>query len=196
MFSTKKWSAGFPWKILTVEAVLVVLSVLLALGLNSWREARSHQELARRALQGVIDEVQINCPEVERIHPYHQEVANGVQEPGGVRTGLLRNDAWEAAQTTGAASYLDYEIVVAIGRIHAHQSDHRSMVQSYTQALFNIMLQNESIKNIHREGERLVIRELVYIQNSLLEEYQNLLVLAEEHYGDTVDISGSCGEEN
>jgi len=51
MLLTKLKSRDIPWKLLTVEAALIVLSVLLALGVDSWREGR-----AQRALQGFVDE--------------------------------------------------------------------------------------------------------------------------------------------
>jgi len=47
-------SSEIPRGLLSVEAVLIVLSVLLALGVVSWREAREQQTLAGRALQGYL----------------------------------------------------------------------------------------------------------------------------------------------
>jgi len=37
MLSAKTGSKKIPWKLFSIEAILVVLSVLLALGLNNWR---------------------------------------------------------------------------------------------------------------------------------------------------------------
>lgn len=194
MLFTKGSSFDFPWKLLIVEAILVVLSVLLALALNSWREASAHQNQAERALQEVLNEVETNCSQIQNYHTYHEAVANGEQEPAGIQSGMLRNDAWDVAKTTGGASYLDHELVAKVGEISAHQSDHRSIVQAYLQALFTIGLQLEQPEKMHREGERGVIRELVGIQETLLKRYQELLDLVNEHYGDSFDTSDICKE--
>lgn len=195
MLFTKQSSSDFPWKLLIIEAILVVMSVLLALALNSWREARAHQDLAERALQEVVDEVQTNCSQIQNYHAYHQAVANGEQEPAGIQSGFLRNDAWNVAKTTGAASYLDHELVAQIGEISAHQSDHRSIVQAYIEALFTIGLQLEEEENMHQEGERGVIRELVRIQSTLLKEYKNLATLINEQYDGAIETGGICETE-
>ncbi len=38
----------------------------------------------------------------------------------------------------------------------------------------------------------LMLADLIRIQSNLLEEYNELFKLSEEHYGDAIDISGSC----
>lgn len=195
MLFTKKSFANLPWKLLIIEGLLVVLSVLLALALNSWRESRANQRLAERALQEVVDEVQTNCAQINKVQQYHQSVANGEQDPLGIQIGFLRNDAWDIAKTSGAASHLDYELVSEIGEISAHQSDHRSLVQAYTEALFTNALQVEQEEVMHQEGERGVIRELVRIQGTLLNKYQDLPKIVNERYGDAIETNGLCGEE-
>jgi len=37
-----------------------------------------------------------------------------------------------------------------------------------------------------------MLADLVRIQSNLLEEYELLFKLSEEHYGDEIEISGSC----
>ena len=197
MFSTKKIYDELPWKLLTIEALLVVFSVLLALGINSWRQTSSHQELAQRALKGIVEEAETNCSRIQAVQSYHQAVANDKRQPGGIQVGLLRNQAWDAAKTIGAAPHLDYEIVALIEEINANQSDHRFLVKSYGTALYTVILQNEQKdenKSKNPEGERAVIGELVLIQTWLLEDYQNLSKLVEKHYDESIDTSKLCKE--
>ncbi|NGP89382.1 hypothetical protein [Fodinibius halophilus] len=195
MLFTKKPFSNFPWKRLIIEGLLVVLSVLLALALNSWREAQSHQDLAERSLQEVVDEVQANCSRIENVQSYHQAVVKGEQTTKGIQIGFLRNDAWDVAKTTGAASYIEYGLASKIGEINAHQSDHRSIVQAYIEALFTNGLQFEQGEEMHQEGERGVINELFRIQKKLLTEYQNLQELVNNHYDNTLKITDICIEE-
>ena len=106
VLSAKGLNGGNLWAVLVFEAIIVVLSVLLALGLDRWSGERENQKLAQRALQGVVDETSINCARIKYHQPYHQAVANGTQKPEGIRISLIRNDAWDSAKSTGAAAYI------------------------------------------------------------------------------------------
>ena len=195
MLSTKKNNNKLPWKLLSIEAALVVFSVLLALGLNSWRQSQSQEQLAQRALRGIVEEVETNCTQIKKVQSYHQAVANGDREPGGIQIGLLRNQSWDAAKTIGAAPFLDYEIVASIEKIYASQSDHRSISKSYVTALFTVVLQEEQMeqgKTKTPAGEQGVIRELLRIQKKLLDEYQRFSTLVEKHYGQSIETSNFC----
>jgi len=173
MLSTKPGLADLPWKLLAIEAVLVVASVLLALALDSWREQREQQSLAQRALHGLVDEADANCRQIVAVRDYHQAVIRGEREPEGIQVGLLRNDAWDVVKTTGAAPWLDYELVAIMAEINANQTDHRAIVQAYLGAVFSMVLEQEEDR-WHQPGERGVIRELVRIQERLLEGYRRL----------------------
>jgi len=192
MLLTKLRSADIPWKLLTVEAVLIVLSVLLALGVDSWREAREQRALAERALQGFIDEAQANCRRIEAHTEYHRAVIDGQRDPHGMQVGLLRNDAWEVVKTTGAAGWLDYDLVALMSEISARQRDHRTTVQAYLQAVFTLALPNVDAASWHLPGERGVINELVRIQDELVSSYRRLEALAAEHHEGVVLAEGIC----
>lgn len=193
MLFTKTTPSDFPWKLLTVEALLVVSSVLLALALSSWYENRQQADLAQRAVQEFVDEASSNCQRIITFQDYHRAVAEGEQEPAGIRIGLLRNDAWDFAKTTGAAPHMDHDLVADIVEIAAHQGDHRALVQSYIAALFTTGLQRESFDDWHVAGERGVIRDLVLIQQQLLEKYRQLADRLEsgKHRDDAAH--SSCG---
>lgn len=184
-----------PWGLLSVEALLVVLSVLLALALNSWREGRVHEALALRSLQGVMDESDVNCSRIKKIQPYHRAVADKERESEGIRVGLIRNDAWQSAQSTGAAAYVDYDIAAIIGKIHSSQADHRTLVKSHAQAVFVALGGGRKLEEIHGDLDIAAIRELVRIQEQLLEVYQELADTVNEEYGDEMETSGFCSGE-
>ena len=174
MFSIKVLKNRDTWTVLALEAVIVVLSVLLALGLDSWQKDRENDEIARRALQGMVDEARINCARIRRHHPYHQAVAGGERPPQGIRISLLRNDAWDSAKSTGAAVYVDYDIAALVGSIHAAQGDHRTLVQAYMDALFMRVSDSEQLDGIHGPLDVAVITEMIRIQDRLLDLYRQL----------------------
>lgn len=181
-----------PWGLLSVEALLVVLSVLLALALNSWREGRANEALALRSLQGVMDEADVNCSRIRLFHEYHREVADREREPEGIQVGLIRNDAWQSAQSTGAAAYVDYDIAAIIGKVHASQADHRTIMEAHMQAMFTALAGGKELEGIHGDADLATIRELVRIQEQLLEVYQELADVVNEKYGDEIEMNAFC----
>jgi len=183
MLLTKLKSSDLPWRLLTVEAVLIALSVLLALGMDSWREEREQQQLAQRALAGFIDEARANCRDIQATAEYHRAVSEGDQLPEGMRVGLLRNDAWDVVKTTGAAGWLDYDIIAVMSEISSRQRDHRETIKGYLQAVFTLALPSNEISAWHLPGERNVISDLVRIQEDLVSGYMRLENLAERHFG-------------
>ena len=192
MLSSKFPKAPIPWGLLLIEAVLVVLSVLLALGLNSWRENRLNTELSHRALNSIATEFSANCSRIQNILPYHREVANENEQPNGLQIGLIRNDAWESARSTGAAAHIDYETASLIGQIYASQRDHRTLFQSYIEALFSDISNTGVIEEIHGTLDIVVIRELVRIQERLLELYSHLEETVHREYGSDFGERFSC----
>jgi len=192
MLLTKLESADIPWKLLTAEAVLIVLSVLLALGVDSWREAREERTLADRALLGFIDEARANCRRIRSLTDYHRAVVDGESDPRGIQVGLLRNDGWEVVKTTGAAGWLDYNLVAVMSEISARQRDHRATVQAYLQAVFTLALPSEPSESWHLPGERGVINELVIIQSDLRDAYGRLARLADSRLDGTDVAVGDC----
>lgn len=75
MLASKNGNQGMPWKLLVVEALLIVMSVLLALGMNSWRESAANHDRAVRSLQGLVGEFESNCERIRHFHDYHRAVA-------------------------------------------------------------------------------------------------------------------------
>jgi len=174
MLFSKIRSADLPWPLLGIEALLIVLSVLLALALDNWREEREHRELAHRAMHSFVDEMRYNCRRILIVADYHQAVLAGEQSPQGLQVGLLRNDAWEVVKTSGAAAWLEYDLIEQMSAISIQQGDHRAVVQAYLQAMFLLMLPQSDSGNWHQPGERGVINELLNIQEKLLVRYQRL----------------------
>lgn len=107
MLSTKNEPRGMPLGLLALEAALIVLSVLLALAVDSWRESREQRELAQRSLTGFIDEARYNCSRIQAVSDYLRAVLDDQLAPRGLQAGLLRNDAWGVVKSTGAAGWLD-----------------------------------------------------------------------------------------
>lgn len=192
-FSTKS-RQKINWSLLLIEAFLVVLSVLLALGLNSWRESRANNNLALRALSTVSEEFSVNCSRIQDFQEYHLAVANGERDSEGLQIGLIRNDSWDSAQSTGATAHIEFETASIIGQIYASQSDHRTLFQSYIEALFTKISTEDSLETAHGKLDVVTIRELVRIQDDLLTFYSEFEEALETNYGRIVSSGFDCTE--
>ena len=181
-----------PWQTLSIEAVVVVLSVLLALGVDSWRQSRAERHLALEALQGIVDEARSNCDRIRVHQAYHAAVVSGHLQPEGIRIGLLRNDAWDVAKSIGAPPHLPHDVVASVASINALQGDHRAYVKAYLQSLFAMGLRLEEGERWHAPGERIVIAELVRTQDELVDAYLELAVSVERHHPGDVSTARIC----
>jgi hypothetical protein len=126
-----------------LESLLIVVSVLLAFGLNEWRMQRADSQLARNVIDGLYREIEANRALLETMQPQHAQLAEKLaglppEAVGGrsafavvfesrVDGGSLINPpaeaAWQTALSTGALRLLDYETVSILSRVYLGQRD-------------------------------------------------------------------------
>jgi Tfp pilus assembly protein PilE len=75
--SAPRWHAWLPKALF--EAALIVLSVLLALAVDEWREDRQRAERAEVALRSIRAELQENLQSVERARANHLAMRDSLQ---------------------------------------------------------------------------------------------------------------------
>lgn len=170
------------WLELGLEAVLVVVSVLLALGLNSWREGREHDAVARKALQALRAEVVANQKQVEARLAYHRALADSLRaDPDYVvalRPAFILTDAWESAEATGAVSYMDYQTASTFGRLYALERLYDQLTGSASEALYTADLMRGRAAG-HERNERdvwqPVLADFISVESALTKQYDRTL---------------------
>ena len=122
------------WRLaeLATEAAMVVFAVLVALGVEQWREERQLRAFADRARNAVDLEIRQNLDEFRKTGPGLAEgreqsetalqallrVQRGETVSGSVELNLglelpdISTAAWRVAQTSQAAPYFDYDWVI------------------------------------------------------------------------------------
>lgn len=128
---------------LALESVLIVVSVLLAFGLNEWRMQRADAQLTQNVIDGLYMEIQANLALLETMQPLHERLAESIatMDPaeignraaftvitehrvdGGTLINPPAEAAWQTAVSTGALRLLDYETVSVVSRIYLGQRD-------------------------------------------------------------------------
>lgn len=130
---------------LLFESALIVLSILLALAVAEWRDARRERAQVATALDAIARELADNRQAVTRELPYHQEVRGALAAlvrdpeavaatargqradwgsevaPEGLRAPALRSTAWETAQAQGILLAMDYDVAYLVAGVYGIQ---------------------------------------------------------------------------
>jgi hypothetical protein len=169
---------------LTLEAAFVVFAVLLALGVDEWRENRTNQKLADRTRDSIIEEIHTNYLELISTRSLHDslliqlnndliDLKNDSSIPINVdfSVSLLSTAAWHTAQMTQATHFLDLSWIIEVSRLYELQELYEVRQNSLV-ALISDMDRNQS-----EDPHQLIIsiisqlRTLTMLQDGLMEAY-------------------------
>jgi len=158
------------------ESTLIVLSILVALGLDEWRGDRQDEETVQLALSNFASELLQNQARIEDTAPFNQglrSVLRNRYEHGDIGSvddfvnmvesytpAVLQSTAWETALATGSLAKMKYNLVSALSLTY-------------------------SLQNRYQLISRLGMAELTSPQN-LSEEKLNLAVYNSIRYLDTI----------
>ena len=120
------------------ESALIVMSILVALGLDEWRENREDEETVQLALSNFVREIQLNQTSVADSAPFNQGLRSVLRnryqtdDIGSVdefvnmvesfEPAVLQSTAWETALATGSLAKMDYELVSALSLTYSLQN--------------------------------------------------------------------------
>ena len=120
------------------ESALITVSILLALGLDQWRENRETEATIRQAMSNFLSEIRQNKARVDDAAPFNQglhDVVDQRYKNGDIRTMsdfisimdsyspvTLQSTAWETALATGSLANMDYGLVTALSLTYGLQS--------------------------------------------------------------------------
>lgn len=138
---------------LLLEATMIFFAVLLALGAEEWRESRDRNQLAERALRGVIEELRSNRDEMETTGNLNLEALEAAQfvlaelEAGrdqgevgiGLDVALLSSAAWHSAQMSQAVQYLDLDVMRRLSEAYEVQDLYDRMQTAAVDRMTEIM---------------------------------------------------------
>lgn len=178
---------------LLLEAVSVVFAVLLALAVDEWRETRSRNALAERARAGILEEIRSNETELRNTRDNNRALLKQIEEAQSqlaqkrntalqfhFEIALLSSAAWNTAQMTQAANYLDFDWLRRVSNVHELQGLYVTSQSAVVDRLSGIseIVGNDPRRMLDIIAERL--RVALVTQDSLLEEYAKLLAASRE----------------
>ena len=190
------------WKLaeLATEALMVVFAVLVALGVEEWRDERQLREFADRARAAVDQEIEQNLAEFRSEGPSlidgrdsmrsmlqtlrDAQEARDRGESGNATANFafdfpdISTAAWRVAQTSQAAPYFDYDWVIERAR-------HYDGLETYLDLRDEVVDEISSlIASRDMDASAVVVRRL----------YGRLEVLVQLHEGLQEDMEEYLGE--
>ena len=130
----------------TIESILIVVSILVALGLDSWREERNDEEFVRTALSNFQIEIQRNQARIDDAAPFNQGLRVVLSQHyavGDINTidefvsmveifspAALQSTAWDTALATGSLAKMEYSLVSALSLTYSLQDRYDSSTRS------------------------------------------------------------------
>ena len=174
-----------------VESTLIVFSVLFALVLNEWRQSRAERAGVEQAAAAIRAELQENRELVQEALQYHTRLADSftasmqsgaetpdptVMDHGLLHPGRVLQTAWRSAQSTGAASAMDYETVLKLSRVYAVQEEYEGLSRAMLQAAYDRLVE-EGPESMMRKYPRFIVlqREFAGREQYLLHHYEEAL---------------------
>jgi hypothetical protein len=166
---TSDRSSRIPWLKIGAETFFVLLGVLLALALDEWRQDRREQAVVVLALENIRNEIQANRPEVRRALAHHRDLLRRLEETPGIgialQPAMIRNNAWQAAQSSQAAARMDFSSVAAFSKMEEIQEDYQSLLAGVMPLLYQMD---------QRSAMPLIVQDLVWFDERLLEVYDEV----------------------
>jgi hypothetical protein len=173
-----------------IEAGSIVLAILLAFAVDEWRERRAQLAVAERARRTIVSELKANRSELRGTRGANAQTLENISKQvaafgdgpvTSVQTNMnlsqLSAAAFQTAQATEAAQFLDFEWLVQVGRTYELQ---RTYVSTQDSALVEVGGSGGAIANgehpravLQRVESRL--RTLQMLADGLLAAYDETI---------------------
>jgi hypothetical protein len=117
------------------EGASIVFAILLAFAVDQWREERGHRDLAQRARETIMRELRANRTELQGTFRGNGEKIAGMEKQiarlqsreevrqldSSMNLAQLSSAAFQAAQSTQAIQFVDFDWLVRTGRVYELQ---------------------------------------------------------------------------
>ncbi len=129
-----------------IESVLIVVSILVALGLDSWRQTSEDEEFVRTALSNFLIEIEQNQNRIADAAPFNlglrlvlgqhyvvddiDTVDEYVSMVESYSPAALQSTAWDTALATGSLAKMDYNLVTALSLTYSLQERYDDTTRS------------------------------------------------------------------
>ena len=135
------------------ESFLIVVSILVALALDEWRDQRQDDKMVYQALLNFASEIEQNQVRIEDAAPFNQGLLNVLEEryrqeemsaiddlvmmAESYSPVVLQTTAWDTALATGSLAKMNYNLVSALSMTYTIQSRYQVATRSGMDEVMN-----------------------------------------------------------
>ena len=175
------------------ESILIVMSIMLALALDEWRDNKQKQELVVRSMESFAKEIQRNKSLLEDVNPFHHGLTRMLQSRAGgkgyksatefrnivrgFRPAVLINSAWETAVATGALGQMEYDMVSALSLTYSFQQRFNELTSATNNVLSTQARASDNDMNQRAYEAARYVSDVTAAEDELLDVYQQALEL-------------------
>jgi hypothetical protein len=143
-----------------IESALIVVSILVALALDNWRQEEQNAELVRQSLSNFVVEISQNLIRIEDAAPFNRglrNVLNNHYVQDDIDTvddfvimvesytpASLQSTAWDSALATGSLAKMQYSLVTALSLTYNLQQRYDLITRSGVSTLTSPQNHTES----------------------------------------------------
>jgi hypothetical protein len=181
------------------EGVFIVVSIALAFGVDEYRERRANNELVTRVLTSVEAELKHNLAEVDPYLEFHRRWADALEQAAGasgnqrgldvyvgVRPALppggvaefptqVRRGAWDAAVSTGALRFIDYDLVAALSDVYQVQQFYGETIDRLVAAVTAMPAFDPATRTLSVRQMSTTMNSVSFAEQLLLDRYRKHL---------------------
>lgn len=175
------------------ESMLIVLSILLALGVRAWQDGREVRQLITRSLTSFRYEIAQNRSRIDDLYRYHaglqsllaemngQSGTESIEDIGNVldslQSAVLLTSAWDTALATGALGEMEYETVFVLSLTYSYQQKFQTLYNTRLTDVLDLATDDSmSLRRLSDSANRYVA-EITAAEGELLAAYDQAMVL-------------------
>lgn len=180
------------WKIAIIEGSLVLIGVLLALFVDSWREDLEFQERVEVSEAQIVEEIQINRDRLidyrddflsrqEQLQAWGADLDTEVgilfQLDGfpGIPSTFMNRSAWSMANNSQITEYIDYDFYDAAFELYASDQATEGRLDVALQVFFDVQGFDETYTEALLEVLKLYFVDIISNLNSSIREHNRFL---------------------
>ena len=167
--------------------MLIVMSILLALGVRAWQDGREVRQLISRSMNSFQTEIALNRGRIDDLYLYHaglQTVLVETSPHSGTESGddvrnildslqpaVLLTSAWDTALATGALSEMDYETVFVLSLTYSYQQRFQTLYNTRLNDIQNLTMDDNVQPMRMWSSANRYVAELTQAEAELLDAY-------------------------
>jgi hypothetical protein len=174
------------------QSILIIISILIALAFDEWREEAEEGELVNRAIYSFEQEIRHNNDSIGEVIPFHNalfeilwrnrsegkitEISQVNDIVQGFQTARLEHTAWDTAVATGALAKMDYELVNALSLTYSLQQRYLEEHEARVLALESVRVQPADVATLTNQAVKRV-QKVIEASSELKAVYDEALEL-------------------